>query len=387
MDLTRFLPDSPGELVEIENNEKAFVPNALPPSNWTMAASTWQLLAEAMHELGRLDGVALNLPDPGILLRPLENREALRSSSLEGTYATPKELLLFDLPDSNPNPEGEKVNAWREVSNYRKALTQSSEASVVEAPLHVIRQLHSVLLTGVRGSDRTPGAFRKTQVFIGSEHRFIPPPPTHLTQCLEQLETFIKNANPGIPPLIRAFLAHYQFETIHPFLDGNGRVGRLLMTLMIRDLCGHRKPWLYLSAFFDRHKDEYIDKLFAVSAQDSWKNWVEFCLRATLSQAKDTFDRCSQLLALRETYRKTVGDRRRLPIIVDMLFSNQFMRPSTLAQKLEVTYPTAKGDIDQLVKLKILRELPGVYPKTFYALDIYNIAFAEPDSGPPPATD
>jgi Fic family protein len=133
--------------------------------------------------------------------------------------------------------------------------------------------------------------------------------------------------------------------------------------------------------------DEYIDKLFAVSAQAGWRNWVEFCLRATLSQAKDTFDRCSKLLALRETYRRAVGDRKRLPLIVDILFSNQFVRPSTLAQTLDVTYPTAKGDIEQLVKLAILRELPTVYPKTYYALDIYNIAFAEPDSGAPPATE
>lgn len=387
MDVSRFQQDAPGDLVEIENNEKAFVPHALPPAKWVIGASTWQLLVEAMHELGRLDGIAINLPNPGILLRPLENREALRSSSLEGTYATPKELLLFDMPDAAEKSlhavQSERINAWQEVLNYRRALTESSEASVADAPLHLIRQLHAVLLTGVRGSDRTPGRFRTGQVFIGREHRFIPPPPTAVLECLEQFEAFIKNQNPAIPPLVRAFIAHYQFETIHPFMDGNGRVGRLLMALMIRDLCKHRKPWLYLSAFFDRHKDEYIDKLFAVSAQGDWRNWVEFCLQATLSQTKDTFERCNKLLTLREGYRSAVGDQRRLPRIVEMLFTNQFVRPSSLASELDVTYPTAQRDIDRLVELKILRELKGSYPKLYVAMEIYDVAFWEPDGGAP----
>jgi Fic family protein len=320
----------------------------------------------------------------------LENREALRSSSLEGTYATPKELLLFELPEaedagsSTSRQEG-RVNAWREVYNYRRALTQSSEASVIDAPLFLIRQLHTVLLTGVRGYDRSPGAFRQQQVYIGADHRFVPPPPEHVSGCLEELEKFIKNADPAIPPLVRAFLVHYQFETIHPFNDGNGRVGRLLMTLMIRDLCHHRRPWLYLSAFFDRHKDEYIDRPFAVSAQDDWTGWIEFCLRATLSQAKDTFERCTKLLRLREDYRARVADRKRLPAIVDMLFSNQYVRTSSLAKSLDVTYPTAQCDIDQLTAMGILQELPGLFPKTYFAPHIYNVAFWEPDKGVPPA--
>lgn len=295
---------------------------------------------------------------------------------------------MFDLPDAAPKesvkPE-QSAQGWREVYNYREALSSSSEASVLEAPLYLIRQLHSVLLTNVRGSDRTPGAFRKTQVFIGADHRFVPPPPTHVMQCLEQFESFLKATDKSLPPIIRAFLAHYQFETIHPFLDGNGRVGRLLMTVMIRELCQHKRPWLYLSAFFDKHKNEYVDRLFSVSASADWDGWIDFCLRATIAQSKDTFDRCTRLLALREDYRKKVADRARLSAIVDMLFKNPFTRISSLQEALKVSYPTAKSDVETLAKLGIVRELPDTYPRTHYANGIYDITFFEPGVGAPPA--
>lgn len=370
--------------MRIDERDVAFVPAPLPPG-WVLEEGTWALLAEAMHELGRLDGVAINLQEPGILLRPLENREALRSSSLEGTYATPQELLLFELPAEGADQSAES-NAWREVYNYRSALSQSQGVSVVESPLVLIRQLHKLLLSGVRGSDRTPGAFRTTQVYIGADHRFVPPPPTHLTQCLAELEEFIRGPA-NLPPLVRSFLVHYQFETIHPFLDGNGRVGRLLMTLMLREFCGHRRPWLYLSAYLDRYKDDYIDHLFAISARGEWSEWIDFCLKATIVQAKDTFERCNRLLSLREEYRHKVGVRPRLPAIVDQLFINPFTRAASLTTAMNVSYPTAKGDVDRLTELGILRELPSLYPRTHYAHAIYEIAFHEPDRGAPPVDD
>lgn len=359
------------------------MPNDLPPPGFSIDASTWPLITEAMHEVGRLDGATTSLPDPGILLRPLERREALRSSSLEGTYATPRELLLFELPDSPPSGNEGNVNDWREVSNYRVALSQSSGDSVIKAPLYLIRQLHHVLLTGVRGSDQTPGAFRTGQVFIGTDHRFIPPPPTHVQQCLASLEAFIKDTTTSIPPLVRAFLVHYQFETIHPFRDGNGRVGRLLMAIMIREFCNHRSAWLYLSPFLERFKDEYIDRLFAVSTRGSWIEWINFCLRATIVTARDTFDRCRQLLSLREAYRAQVGDRARLPAIVDTLFENPLTRIKALVDRIGVSNPTARTDVDHLVKLGILSEVPDMYPKTFYAPAIFRISYMEPDGGEP----
>jgi Fic family protein len=384
MERAKFLQNCPGEVVDIADGECAFVPNPLPPPDLALKQETNDALAEAMHWMGRLDGVALNLHEPGILLRPLENREAIRSSALEGTYATPRELLLFDLPDDARRP-AQQVDAWREVVNYRSALTRSDGSSIVDSPMTTIRQLHTVLLQGVRGNDQTPGAFRRQQVFIGHAHRFTPSPPEHLQGCLDSLASYIRDAAPRAPraPLIRAFLTHYQFETIHPFNDGNGRVGRLLMTLMIREFCGHKRPWLYLSAYFDRHKDEYIDRLFAVSTQGAWAEWIDFCLRATIDQASDTFDRCTRLLALRESYRQKVGNKARLALIVDQLFIRTIVQVSSLASVLEVTYPTANKDVERLEALDIVVPVPDYYPKTYYAREIYNIAFHEPELGIP----
>jgi Fic family protein len=383
VDSDKFGPSAPGTIVKIEGGEAAFVPNALPVDGWKLAVPTWQLLAEAMHQLGRLDGVATSLPEPGILIRPLENREALRSSSLEGTYATPRELLLFDLQEAEPQGNVDPtVQGWREVHNYRRALSTSHDIRVADSPLVFIRQLHHVLLTNVRGSGLTPGAFRTRQVYIGSDHRFTPPPPTHVQGCLEDFERFVRSPDRSLPPLVRAFLAHYQFETIHPFLDGNGRVGRLLMTLMIRELCDHRRPWLYLSAYFDRYKDEYINRLFAVSAEGAWDAWLDFCLKATIAQATDTFDRCTKLLSLREEYRAKVAKKPRLSNIVDMLFKNPFTQIASLTRSLGVSYPTAQNDVEQLVHLGILEELQSDRPRTHYAPGIYNITFEEPAGTP-----
>jgi Fic family protein len=155
------------------------------------------------------------------------------------------------------------------------------------------------------------------------------------------------------------------------------------MTLMIREFCGHKRPWLYLSAYFDRHKDEYIDRLFAVSTQGAWAEWIDFCLRATIDQASDTFDRCTRLLALRESYRQKVGNKARLALIVDQLFIRTIVQVSSLASALEVTYPTANKDVERLEALDIVVPVPDCYPKTYYAREIYNIAFHEPELGIP----
>jgi Fic family protein len=267
MDASSFEAAAPGELVELGYGEFAFVPEPLPPM-WQWPAALWPLLVRAKEQLARLDGMTKNLPDPGIFVRPLQQREAMRSSSLEGTYASPRELLLFDLKPDASTAERPEANAWREVYNYNKALRHGA-ATVAERGLlfSLIPELHKILLTGVRGRDRTPGQFRNDQVFIGVNHRFAPPPVTHLRICLDQLRAYLSAPTGEHDPLIRCFLVHYQFETIHPFSDGNGRVGRLLLSLMIQAWCEASGPWLYLSAFFDQHKDEYIDSLFAVSAR------------------------------------------------------------------------------------------------------------------------
>jgi Fic family protein len=177
-------------------------------------------------------------------------------------------------------------------------------------------------------------------------------------------------------PLVKSFVAHYQFETIHPFEDGNGRVGRLLLALMIYKLLGHKMPWLYLSAFFDRYQDEYFTNLFQVSATGQWNQWIEFCLRATLSQANDAIARCNSFRALKAKYHDQLPSTvPRCHMIVDLLFRNPIVRTVSIKNHLNIHYQTAQSDIDTLIKAGILREMNSQRPKTFYAPEIMTIAY------------
>jgi Fic family protein len=378
MDINRFHPNSPGKLVQIAGGLQAFVPLPLPP-NWAFSHRLWPLLAEAKQQLGILEGTGRNLPNPGILLRPLEDREAIRSSRLEGTYVTQTELLLFEMQPKESQSEEDQINAQREVFNYRRALHQGSNSDL-PLSLRFIRELHRTLLTGVRGRDRTPGEFRRTQVAIGSEYRFVPPPPEILMDCLDPLEKYVHVHNANYDPLVDCFLVHYQFESIHPFNDGNGRVGRLLLSFMLKQYCDLSKPWLYMSEYFEKNREEYIEKLFNVSALADWEGWIEFCLRGTLTQTKETINRCDQLLKVREQFMQrlgSVGGAFRLHKIVEDIFNSPFVRIADLPEKLDISYPTAKADIDRLVEAGILSELENVTPKTFYAPEVFNVAYNE----------
>lgn len=384
MDRTRFAANAPGELVAITNGDVAFIPQPLPPNEWSFPNELWPLLAEAKHFLGQLEGIGSALPNPTILLRPMADREAIQSSALEGTYATPQELLLFELEPTD-GAKSNKEQDYREVYNYQQALHHGSD-STLPLSLRLIRELHQILLSGVRGRDKTPGEFRKIQVAIGGTRRFIPPPPDHLQACLQPLESYLHAQTPGLDPLVHCFLVHYQFETIHPFVDGNGRVGRLLLALMLQQRCGLTKPWLYLSEFFERHRDDYISSLFAVSTSAAWSRWIEFCLQGTLSQAKATIARCRRLLKIREEFSRRaadVGGTVRLTDIIEGIFSWPFVRVSQLAKRLDVSYPTAKSDLERLVQANVLRELPNVTPKTFYAPEVFNVGYGELGEDPP----
>ncbi|RLA39099.1 MAG: Fic family protein [Gammaproteobacteria bacterium] len=381
MDRSAFKSRSPGILVPIKVNDDSdwsFIPNALP-LEFDLEPGSWPLLVSAKEELARLDGVGRHLPNQDLLLRPLQQREALTSSSLEGTFATPEQLLLYGINPREPSSDKDPVNSWREVFNYSSALTQGQSQLDEGYPLSLslIRQLHQVLLGNVRGGDKTPGQFRKTQVHIGSTRRFVPPPPIEVPRCLDELAEGM-NVESGIDTLIRCFMIHYQFETIHPFNDGNGRVGRLLLSLMIYKWCGLHSPWLYLSPFFERYKDEYIDCLFNVSAKGNWGNWVDFCLRATIEQSKDSIDRIDKLVVLRQDYHDRVvqlNASARLHPIIENLFASPIVSVSQLKRTLDVSYPTANSDVQRLVKAGILAELKGIYPKTYYASEIMKVAY------------
>jgi Fic family protein len=326
-----------------------------------------------------LDGIGRTLPNPELLLRPLQGREALRSSSLEGTHASPQQLLLFELEPREPRSKSDPANAWLEVSNYSLALRQGMQF-LQELPLclRFIRELHKTLLTRVRGKDRAPGEFRKCQVHIGSDKRFIPPPANHLQACLDAFDKRLNQEDPNYDPLVRCYMLHYQFEAIHPFLDGNGRVGRALLSLMIYKWCDLAMPWLYMSPFFEKYKDEYIDNLFRVSSQGEWGSWIEFCLQGTIAQAEDSIRRCDDLRILKEQYlQKAGGLSVRIHMIIDDLFNSPMLRIPDVVKKYSITYPTAKTDVQGLLKAGILQEIENTRPKVFYSQDIFDIAYSE----------
>ncbi|HEY0144350.1 MAG TPA: Fic/DOC family N-terminal domain-containing protein [Thermoanaerobaculia bacterium] len=380
MDVTRFGPEKTGELVPVAigTPDWAFIP-AKVPRKWPVPNGLWPLLATAREELARLDGIGQALPDPELLLRPLQGREALRSSSLEGTYASAEELLLFELEPEDTSAPTERISDWREVHNYAAALRRGTSL-LAELPLslRLVREMHEVLLTGVRGRDRAPGEFRRTQVHLGADRRYVPPPVNHLDRCLDDFERFL-NDEVQIDPLLRTFIAHYQFEAIHPFIDGNGRVGRALLALCAYQWCGLSQPWLYVSPFFDRHKDEYIDALFAVSTQGAWTQWLNLCLRATVDVCRDAIGRCAVLTRLRDDYhRRLDAGSGRMHRVIESLFSNPIVRITDVANRLDVSYPTAKSDLAKLVDAAILSELPNIYPKAFVARAIFNAAYSEP---------
>ncbi len=384
MDPTLFSDKSPGQLWELSVHERrdwAFIPNPLP-SEWEMSGEVWELLVQAREALGRLDGIGRAMPNYNLLLTPLQRREALTSSSLEGTYATPEQLLLFELDPKAPQSATSPESSWQEVANYSKALELGREI-LTEQPisLNMIRQMHHELLAGARGADKTPGSFRQTQVHIGSDRRFIPPPPHEVMPCLFDLESAIRREK-TINPLIFCFMSHYQFETIHPFLDGNGRVGRLLLSLMIYQQCNLKHPWLYLSSFFERYKDEYIDLLFKVSAKGDWSSWIKFCLRGTVEQAADSIRRFDALLVLRSQYMeqlKLVGGNIRLSLMIEYLFERSpAITASQAAKTFEISDPTARSDIERLVTVGILTESKITErPKIFIAPDIFKIVFGD----------
>ncbi len=380
MDKSSFKSSRTGRLVKItgQPEEWAFVPDDLPPKPG-FPVKLWPLLANAKEALGRLDGIGRTLPDPWLLLRPLQNREALRSSSLEGTYATPEQLLLFEIHPREPVSDQDQANEWREVSNYGRALSEGMRLlDSLPICLRLIRSMHKVLLEGVRGRDKAPGQFRRCQVHIGSDRRYVPPPPHKLERCLDAFEKHLHCPDERYDPLAACYISHYQFEAIHPFVDGNGRVGRLLLALMIYRRCNLSMPWLYMSAFFERYKDEYINLLFRISTEGDWTSWLEFCLRGTIEQANDSITRCDALNSLRDKYHGLVqGGSNRDHATINSLFERPMLTIPALAKQHSVSYQTAKADVRRLSGLGILAELPRTYPKIYYARDVFAVAYAE----------
>jgi Fic family protein len=385
MDPKEFTEQKTGALVPVSNPQRpdaafAFIPNPLPPS-WNWPSELWPLLLEARRSLSSLDGVGKHLPNSDILLRPLQGREAQLSSQLEGTFTDPPQQVLFEADPKYPTSKNDPANAYREVFNYRRALRlRLDEENELPLSLRLIRKLHEILMDGVRGQDQTPGEFRKVQNQIGHPARFVPPPPgTQLEQTLDSFERYMHTPD-NYDPLVRAFLAHYQFEAIHPFRDGNGRVGRLLLSWLIAEWCDLSNQWLYMSAFFEKRRKEYMDLMLSVSTQGAWESWIRFCLEGVIAQSVDAEKRCDKLLALHKDFHTRLkGGSVRLSRFVDQLFTSPIVTVTRYKQLFSVTYPTARADLRKLESAGIVQPLEdgGINEIAYYSSDIYRITYED----------
>lgn len=334
----------------------AFVPAPLPPTLiWTPRLV--RVLSDADRSIGRLAGEGGRLPNPHVLMRPFVRREAVLSSKIEGTQATLGELLAAEAGASvDRSPED-----LREVGNYVVAL-EDGIAQLKKLPLcvRIVRVLHAKLMTGVRGEQATPGRFRKIQNWIGrpgstpATASFVPPPPDEVEPCLAAWERFLHESD--LPPLIVIALAHYQFEAIHPFLDGNGRVGRLLISLFLIERGILPTPLLYLSAFFEAARRDYYEGLRGVSERGAWHDWLEYFLLGVARMSEDALSRAARMNnTLSEWQRRVAGDSTNTPLrLVELLAANPFVTTKGAAEKMEVAFTTAQRAIQRLEKLEIL---------------------------------
>jgi len=357
---------------------RAFVPNPLPPvPPLDLTGPRQRLLERALLACGRLDGVSALLPDPDLFLYGYVRREAVLSSQIEGTQSSLSDLLMFELEEAPGAPFDDVV----EVSNYVAALEHGMARLRGGFPLsnRLLREIHEKLLSRGRGADKLPGEFRRSQNWIGGTRpgnaRFVPPPPQFVEDCMTALEQFIHDETSTLPELVKAAIAHVQFETIHPFLDGNGRVGRLLIALILHHAGILRQPLLYLSLYFKQHRDEYYRMLDTVRRDGDWETWLDFFLDGVIETAGSAVDTAHRLLAMFRTDEEQLATQGRGSVSLMKVYSVLRTRPvaaiNDIAVRAAVTYPTAARAIDILVDAGIARELTGGKRNRVYAYDRY----------------
>lgn len=346
----------------------AFVPDAMPPE-LHLGTGTVRLLEDAVYALGLLNGSAGRLVNPYLVGQPLLRREAILSSRIEGTFTTPEQLVLLEA-GVPADDEDEHVTAdTREVLNYVRAMERGLEL-LQQLPVsrRLLRELHAVLLHDVRGGRDLPGEFRREQNYIGSQHapiseaRFVPPPVDEMQPALDQWERDLHLDFDPMSPLVRVAVAHYQFEAIHPFRDGNGRLGRLLIPLLLCERGRLSAPLLYMSAYFERHRQAYVDRLLRVSTHGDWEAWIAFFLQGVAECARDGQALTADLLVLRERYLADVRKVRSsglLSVVVDDLFRVPTTTLTRVTKLIGKTAATAGTVMAKLQALGIVEEVTG----------------------------
>jgi len=347
-----------------EERARAFVPSPLPPDPPIRLDGLLNRLSAADRALGRLDGVSTLLPNKELFLYMYVRKEAVLSSQIEGTQSTLSDLLRFETEATEGNP----IDDIREVSNYVKAMMHGlKRLHDLPLSLRLIREIHSQLLDSGRGASQYPGEFRTTQNWVGGTRPgnaiYVPPPPNEMKACLDAFEKFLHLDTPSLPPLVKAGLIHVQFESIHPFLDGNGRVGRLLITLY---LCAQKvltQPLLYLSFYFRRHRADYYRLLQEVREQGAWENWLEFFLDGVAETANQAFETANKIADLFKSDRSRIsasGERVGSALqIHDLMRTKPFITSTTATKQTGLTMPTVNAAIELLLKLGIVEEVTG----------------------------
>lgn len=357
---------------------RAFVPYSLPPNPPLDLGDTRQLVLErALLALGRLDSISTLLPDPHLFLYSYVRREAVVSSQIEGTQSSLSDLLLFELEEVPGVPLDDVV----EVSNYVAALDHGLARLREGFPLsnRLIREMHEKLLSRGRGSEKSPGEFRRSQNWIGGARpgnaHFVPPPPQHVEDCMAALDRFIHQEQPRLPALVKAALAHVQFETIHPFLDGNGRVGRLLIALMLHNAGMLSQPLLYLSLYFKQHRGEYYRLLETVRVEGDWEAWLDFFLEGVESTATGGVNTTQRLVKLFKEDANCIQERGRATVtalrVYDALRERPAITLNEVCRRTGISFPTATKGMNALLELGIARELTGQRRNRVFVYDRY----------------
>lgn len=373
-----------GTFVKQKHGYRAFIPAPLPPDPpIVMDGELVRLLSAADRALGRLDGVATVLPNPELFVAMYVRQEAVLSSQIEGTQSTLEDVLEFEADGPSGTTAPQDVE---EVVNYVRAM-QYGLRRMEELPLslRLIQEIHGQLLQGVRGAERTPGEFRRSQNWIGpagstlETASFVPPPVHEMHSALGNFETFLHDEE-SVPVLLQCGLAHAQFETIHPFLDGNGRVGRLLITLLLCQRGILHRPLLYLSLFLKSNRSEYYDRLMAVRLHGHWEGWLKFFLRGVFDVSQSATQTAQAILHMREQHRQSISDKLGTRAayglkLLDILFEQPILSVQAVEERLECAYVTANKIIDQLAELDLLREFTGGQRNRRYRYEPYVALF------------
>lgn len=380
MDPTRFVDSAFGGPAREPGNDWAFtyyLPKAIP-RELDLTAPVVAELSEADAALGHLQGLGTLITDPGMLIGPYLRREALASSRIEGTQASLSEVFQSEIDEETGTDD------TAEVRRYLDATRQAYElARTLPITQRLILEVHATLLTGVRGEEKLPGEFRRSPVWVGragatpETATFVPPLPAHLGELLGDWERFVNDDGRQLPALIQAALMHYQFETIHPFLDGNGRIGRLLINLLLLERKRLPLPLLYLSHYFETHRDDYYARLQAVREEGDIEAWLVFFLRAVRAQANDAVERSRRLIEIRERYHsEAIKERSSLPRLVDIIVRNPYVTVKYVQSKLDLTNQGARNLIKNAEAREWLKSL-GAHGRggreLWYSPEIFNV--------------